>query len=140
METNYRSVGFPGCVGAVDCCNIKWKNFPLVYKGQCHNPEDLNLATIKLEAWCDSTLCIIWHWFGRSGTTNDKTIVSFSRLFQDRINGKFSLDLPSEYTTPPSTMQRRMGYFLVNAIYPPRAICFGSDSADGTSEKRFTKR
>ena len=39
-----------GCIGAVDCCNLLWKNCPLEEKGQYHNPKDSKLAILKIEA------------------------------------------------------------------------------------------
>lgn len=88
IAERYASNEFVGCAGAVNCCGIKWKNCPLTVKGHYQNPKDAKLAVIKVEAWCDSELCIL-HWFpGRPGTTNDKIMVSFSPLFQDIISEK----------------------------------------------------
>ena len=82
----YEERGFPGCMGAVDCIHLHWKNCPVPYEGQYHNPKDGKFATISCEALCDSSLCL--HWFvGRCGTNNELTILRHSPLFIDTING-----------------------------------------------------
>ena len=54
IADRYEEDGFVGCIGAVDCCNLLWKNCPLEEKGQFHNPKDSKLALMKVESWCDS--------------------------------------------------------------------------------------
>lgn len=53
IEKQYNAHGFTGCVCAVDCSKIKWKNCPLAEKGQYHNKKEETLATIQVEALCD---------------------------------------------------------------------------------------
>lgn len=75
IEEEYARRGFKGCIGALDCCKVWWKNCPAAWKGQYHNPKEGRLSTIVSEAWCDHSL-YIWHWFfGMTGTNNDRTIL-----------------------------------------------------------------
>lgn len=118
IADRYESLGFPGCIGAVDCCNIIWKNYPIEEKGQYHNPKDSKLAVVKVKAWCDDDL-YIWHWFaGRPGTTNDKTMLAFSPLFQSVFNGTYSFYLSRAYRVLPNGMERLLAYLLADGIYP----------------------
>lgn len=34
IERSYAETGLPGCVGAVECSKMKWRNFPYHFKGQ----------------------------------------------------------------------------------------------------------
>ena len=95
-----------------------WNNFPLSLKGQYHNPKDSKLAGIKVEAWCDADL-YIWSWFvGRPGTTNEKTMVSFSPLFQSIFNRFYPIVLAEPYQISVGAVVCRRGYFLADGIYP----------------------
>jgi len=87
VQDNYGDYGFRGCVCAVDCCKIVWKNCPFSLKGQYHNTKEWKLVTIQVEAWCERNQ-YIWHWFtGTYGTNNDKTMLSVSPLFNSMLNG-----------------------------------------------------
>lgn len=33
ITDDYGVVGFPGCIGALDCMNLHWNNFPKQFKG-----------------------------------------------------------------------------------------------------------
>ena len=50
VEKKYRKVGLPGCIGAVDCMKVRWKNCPASEKGQHLNTKDGNIASIQCEA------------------------------------------------------------------------------------------
>lgn len=118
LQDDYNNEGFAGCVGAIDCCKIKWKNCPYSLKGQYHSLKDGHLATIQVEAWCDHDL-YIWHWFaGRCGTNNDKTMVAMSPLFREILTGNYDFKLPTPYTIRPGATTRQLPYFLADGIYP----------------------
>ncbi len=119
ISNKYKTVGFPGCVGCVDCMKIYWKNCPYYEKGQRLNTkESTKLATIVCEAWCDHDL-YCWNWYpGRAGTNNDLTVLHSSQLFRDIFNGLFKLNTNDVYNISPSTTVRSMYYFLVDGIYP----------------------
>lgn len=52
----------PGCVWGVDCCKLRWKNYPKSPKRQLFNPKGGNPAVISVEACCDNDL-YVWQWF-----------------------------------------------------------------------------
>lgn len=60
IREKYPKLGFPGCVGCVDCMNLVWKFFSYQLKGQYHSYEDWNFATIKVKAWCHHDL-YVWN-------------------------------------------------------------------------------
>lgn len=119
IERSYNKIGFPGCIGAVDCCKLIWKNCPKEQMGQYYNPKDLKVAVISVEAWCDHDL-YIWHWFaGRPGTNNDITMLDTSHLFMDVITGAYKIELINEYellTMEREHVRRRLAYYLVDGI------------------------
>lgn len=141
IAERYEEADFPGCVGCVDCMNLKWKNCPYEEKGQYHNTKEGKLAIIKVEAWCDIDL-YVWHWWaGKAGTSNDKTMVAYSPLFQDLFNGMYSIALSNPFRVTPDGPLRALGFFLVDGIYPRWAIFLQPvHSADNPREGRYTKR
>lgn len=141
IEKEYRRSGFPGCAGAVDCMKLHWKNCPSALKGQFHNSKEGKLATIVVEAWCDTHL-YVWHWYaGRAGTNNDKTLVAYSPLFSDIRTGKFKLQMGGDYRVRRGGMTRSQMYFLVDGIYYPWPM-FAKPIHHPTShaESRYTKK
>ena len=136
IAAKYADDGFVGCIGAVDCCHLAWKNCPLEEKGQYHNPKDSKLAVMKVEAWCDSDL-FIWHWHaGHAGTSNDKKMVNFSPLFQAILNGHYGISL-DEYTVTENSMSRTLAYLLGDGIYPRWPIfLLPIHQAQSTGEKK----
>ena len=141
IADRYEDDGFVGCIGAVDCCHLLWTNCPLEEKGQYHNPKDSKLAIIKVEAWCDADL-FIWHWHcGHAGTSNDKTMVNFSPLFQSILNGQYSIELPRAYCVTPDSPVRSLAYFLADGIYPRWPIFLVPIHQGRTQpEKDYSKR
>ena len=109
-------------------------------KGQLHNPKDGKLATLKVEAWCDSDL-YVWHWFaGRAGTTNDKTMVSISPLFQDILTGKYPFQLKQPYKVLSNSISRYVPYFLADGIYPQWPLfILPIHMANSVREQRYTR-
>ena len=121
IVTEYEKRGFPGCIGAVDCMHLNWKNCPLAFKGQYNNPKDGKLATISCEALCDSSL-YCWHWFpGRCGTNNDLTVMRNSPLFIEIFSGKRRMELPEGFQIN-GIVRRWLLYMLADGIYPPWCI------------------
>lgn len=93
IAEDYAAVGFPGCIGAVDCMEIHWKNCPSAKNSQFHNRKEGKLATVSLETWDDHGL-YVWSWFGgHPGTNNDVTLLSVSPLFNDIQTGTFNIHL-----------------------------------------------
>ncbi len=94
LDAGFAGTLFPGCVGSVDCMNIVWKNCPRALKGQYHNPKNGNLATIAVEAMCDTDL-YFWHVYcGIPGTKNYIMVSETSPLFLDILSGTRRMNLP----------------------------------------------
>lgn len=139
--SGYEEVGFPGCVGCLDCMHVKWKNCPRAIKGQYFNPKaDGKLATISCEALCDRNL-YCWHWFpGRCGTNNDITVLDYSPLMNDILSGKRRMTVPEGYSLNGSPRSWLL-YMLVDGIYPEWSIFVGPNSAPlNDRELHMTKR
>ena len=103
--------GFPGMLGSIDCMHWKWKNCPTtwqgMYTGHGHEP------TIILEAVASQDLWI-WHaFFGLPGSLNDINVLDRSPVFTLLANGHAP---PVNYII--NGHEYRMGYYLVDAIYP----------------------
>lgn len=86
LEERHNHLGFPGCVGEVDCMKMKSKTCHHHRKGQFHNAREDHLETGHGEKWDDHEM-YIWNFFdGRCGTNNGKTIVVMPPLFTDILS------------------------------------------------------
>lgn len=118
IAQSFNSVGFSGCIGCIGRSKLIWKNCPFALKGQFHNSENGNLATIPVEAWCDRDL-FVWHWYaGRSSSLGEGSIVDRSPLFNDIMVGHFDLRFPEPFRIDGSDTFRNIPYFLVDSAYP----------------------
>ncbi|KAL0012827.1 hypothetical protein SO802_007935 [Lithocarpus litseifolius] len=103
--------GFPRMLGSIDCMHWKWKNCPVVWKGQysghMHEPTNVLEAVASFDLW-------IWHAFvGLPGSNNDINVLERSPVFSELEQGRalvvnYSIN-GHEYT---------MGYYLADDIYP----------------------
>ena len=117
LEQKYASKMFPGCVGAIDCMNLKWKNCPKAWKGQFHNPNASKLATIQVEAVSDMDL-YCWHVYnGRPGTNNDLTVMESSPLLISILNQNRRMKLDYGYLVNGIRRDWYL-YYLADGIYP----------------------
>ena len=113
IEKQFRGVGFPGCIGAVDCAGWTWKNCPKALQGSFVGKD--GKPTMRLEAICDLDL---WCWhlqFGFPGAMNDINILNASEHFNDFLAGAFPSTIPS-YTIAGQTFN--WYYYLADEIYP----------------------
>lgn len=118
VSSQYAQLGFPGCIGAVDCMHYVWKNCPARDKGQYLNSRNSKSATLQCEAWCDHDR-YIWSWYsGRPGTNNDLNILAHSPLFNDIFNNTFRCGRMSGYSIHSNFNIFHRFYFLVDGIYP----------------------
>lgn len=118
VSEQFAELGFPGCVGSIDCMKLIWKNCPSEENGQYHNPKSGKLATIQCEGWCDHDR-YIWHWFaGRPGTNNDLNVMAHSPLFQKIFNNRLPFISPSGFSVVPNRPKHFVRYLLGDGIYP----------------------
>lgn len=93
IEKQFRGVGFPGCIGAVDCAGWGWKNCPKDLQGIMVGKD--GKPVLPLEAVCDLDLWC-WHMqFGFPGSMNDINILNASEHFSSVLSGAFPSDIPS---------------------------------------------
>ena len=139
IESGYASRGFSGCVGALDCMHLYWKNCPKNLKGQYHNPKSGKLATIQVEAVADVNL-YCWHVFSeRVGTNNDITVCEWSPLILSILNGTRPMKLGNGYALDGLIRQWYL-YYLTDGIYPDWAIFVKPNHAPvNAKEKAMTQ-
>jgi Plant transposon protein len=51
IERQYRSLGFPGCLGCLDCASWQWDMCPIGWQGICKG-KDFK-PTLRMEVVCD---------------------------------------------------------------------------------------
>jgi Plant transposon protein len=136
IERAFSEVGFPGCIGCLDCAGWAWKNCPRALQG-IHVGKD-GKPHLRLECVCDLDL-YIWHLsFGYPGMLNDINILNISPLFSKILAGTF----------PPVKASYSIGgnlfdwvYFLADGIYPRWRIFVQTlSSPKGSSQSRFASR
>jgi hypothetical protein len=92
IESVYRSKGFPGCIGCLDCAGWTWDLGPVAHSGR--NKGRSKRSEIRMEVICDESLWI-WHaFFGCPGSYNDINILNCSPLFSDVLAGNFPPGAP----------------------------------------------
>lgn len=88
IEARFAQVGFPGCMGCVDCAAWDWKNAPKAY--QEHKVGKEKVSTLRMELICDLDLWI-WHCaFGYPGSMNDFSILDVRPHFADLLIGRYT--------------------------------------------------
>lgn len=118
VQQKYADIGFPGCIGAIDCMHYYWKNCPGTDKGQFQNSRVSKLASVQCEGWCDHDL-YCWSWFaGRPGTNNDLNVLARSPLFKGILSKELSINVVQGYKVGNDLNLHHMLYFLGDGIYP----------------------
>ena len=113
IESQFSSVGFPGCIGVVDCAGWDWANYPKALQGIMVGKE--SIPTIRMEVIADLDLHI-WHlFFGLPGMLNDINILSVSPHFADIMTGKFPQYQPKFIIAGDTICWT---YYLADGIYP----------------------
>jgi Plant transposon protein len=133
LTREYTHLGFPGCIGCVDCALWQWVSCPISWQGQCRGKE--KRTTVRMEVITDDYLRIYWCNFGTPGARNDIRICYHSDLFNRKRVG----------TWPPSCPDMDIAgfpltwfYFLSDDIYPSLQFFVSSISTPRTAvEKQF---
>jgi Plant transposon protein len=84
---HYEQLGFPGCLGAVDCASWVWEACPMAYQGMCKGKD--RKPTVRMEVITDDFLRIYWLNFGIPGSKNDIQIVNQSPFFNRIRSGRW---------------------------------------------------
>jgi Plant transposon protein len=65
LAHEYAELGFPGCLGAVDCASWYWDVCPVGWQGQCRGKS--KYPNVRLEVICHDFLRVYWLNFGAPG-------------------------------------------------------------------------
>lgn len=131
IEKQFSSIGFPGCVGCLDCSGWQWESCPRGLQGIMCGKE--GKPTVKLEVICDLDL-YIWHfYYGLPGMLNDLDIMWLSPLMNAIKVGEF----------PSHGVEYKIGdevfnwvYFLTDGIYPDNFKIFIQSVPNATEEAK----
>eukprot|EP00171_Calliarthron_tuberculosum_P004333 IDg4333t1 len=113
IEKKFRAVGFPGCIGAVDCAGWVWKNAPKAMQRSLVGKD--GVPVLRSEVICDLDLWIWSFQFGLPGVLNDIDILDLSDHFCKMLTGAFPPVLPN-YKIGNETFNHF--YYLADGIYP----------------------
>ncbi|CDF38988.1 unnamed protein product [Chondrus crispus] len=87
IASSLEKLGFPGCIGCLDCVGWDWEQCPKAFQGINVGKE--RKPTLRMEVICDMDLRI-WHLcFGFLGSMNDINILSVSPHFANILNGSY---------------------------------------------------
>ncbi|PXF41507.1 Protein ANTAGONIST OF LIKE HETEROCHROMATIN PROTEIN 1 [Gracilariopsis chorda] len=113
IEKQYAKLGFPGCIGCVDCSSWEWARCPVGLQGQFIGKE--GRPCVRMETVTDDKLWI-WHiLYGVPGARNDRTTFDQSPLFNDIKTRQWPTVKPNYVV---GGMVIDWFYFLADGIYP----------------------
>lgn len=115
LSKEFSQLGFPGCIGALDCASWFWDLCPIGLQGKNMSNKEKR-PNVRMEAVCDDYLRIWYLNFGCPGSKNDVQILSNSSLF----NMIRTAEWPSfrQNIVFPSGFTLKWFYYLVDGIYP----------------------
>lgn len=130
--------GIDGMFGSLDCMHTFWKNCPYSWQGAFQGKE--GSPSIVLEALSDYHM---WFWHaahGYAGTLNDLTILSYSTLLEQILDGSFNQLEANCVPYQVSKEQFEYLYILVDGIYPQYSrFVKGNKNPVTQREKRFSE-
>lgn len=80
LSHEFSRLGFPGCIGSVDCESWYWDLCPVGLHGQCSSKK-LPSPNVRMDVVCDDFLRIWFINFGAPGAKNNCQIYAKSELF-----------------------------------------------------------
>jgi len=113
IEKEFSKVGFPGCIGCLDCAGWDWKNCPKALQGIMVGKD--GKSTVRMEVVCSLDLWVWSFQLGLPGAFNDLNILEVSNHFQEVLCGAFPPIYPS-YTL--SGKNFNWFYYLTDGILP----------------------
>lgn len=113
IATEYEQMGFPGCIGCLDCAGWEWEACPVVWKGNCVSAG--KKPTMRLETVWDVYLSCLHLGFGVPGSKNDLNILYASKLFQIIRQGMWP---PSRPLTSIAGFSLPWLYYCTDGINP----------------------
>lgn len=134
IELQFRALGFPGCIGAVDCAGWYWKNAPKALQGSLIGKD--GAPCLRAEVICDMDLWIWSFQFGLPGVYNDLQILDNSDYFAEILSGAYPPVAPNFKIDGESFDSF---YYLADGIYPRWKIFLNSIRDPTTpDETRFS--
>jgi hypothetical protein len=95
VENLYRLIGYPGCVGSVDCVHVPWGAYRWTLQTKCKNKQKQTPTTVVFEVVCSHTPRVLnvseMFW----GTCGDSRIVKYDTAVHEVMDGRFYV-LPFE--------------------------------------------
>jgi Plant transposon protein len=133
---HYHEFGIRGCIGALDCMHVWWKNCPVAWKGQYEGKD--SCPSIVLEAVADYTTRIWHNRFGFPGTMNDINVWDQSSLLRSFLDGTFTTNIDFPFRIADKTFNKV--WVLTDGIYPELSRFVKSMTVPITkAQKLFTK-
>jgi hypothetical protein len=126
----YEQLGFPWCLGAVDCASWTWEAYPIEYQGMCKGKD--RKPTVRMEVTTDDFLRIHWLNFGIPGSKNDIQIVNQSPFFNRIRSGRWPPACPSLNICG---YAMKTFYFLADGIYPRLRFFVTTISSPSTAKE-----
>jgi Plant transposon protein len=113
IERHYAKLGFPGCIGCVDCASWEWDACPVGWQGADKGKDKKPVC--RMEVVIDDFLRIYHCMFGAPGAKNDLNILNQSTIFNEVCLGNWP---PVRPETSISGMPLTWYYYLADGIYP----------------------
>lgn len=134
LSAEFGRLGFPGCIGSVDCASWVWDACPIGWQGQCKGKD--KFPTLRMEVICDDFLRI-WHLnFGAPGAKNDIQIMNASQHFNRIRLGQWPSLLPSMTI---EGLYVDWIYYLADGIYPKLRFLMSTIQTPTTDEEVLFK-
>lgn len=132
LSKEFGDLGFPGCLGSVDCASWEWDACPVGWQGQCKGKD--KCPTVRMEVVCDDFLRI-WHLnFGSPGAKNDIQIFHQSNLFNRMRTGAWP---PVLGTMKVEELYVDWSYFLCDGVYPKLRFVISTFGSPKDEREKF---
>lgn len=132
IEREFAAVGFPRCIGCLDCAGWRWKNCPKALQGIMKGKD--GVPSIRMELICSLDLWIWAFQFGLPGAMNDLSVLEVSDHFHQILSGTFPPVQPN-YTVAGKVFD--WFYYLTDGIYPQWKVFVKTFSQPSTRKAKL---
>jgi hypothetical protein len=136
----YRKLGFPGCIGSIDCTHVRWRNCPVRFTNYCSGKSGFPTLSFQVVVTHDRRVIHVNE--GQFGALNDINICSTDPIIRDDVTGLLTSDGLSrnlykdfEYTLydeDGQPVRMKGAYFLSDGGYEPICIFVNPNAYDTT--------
>lgn len=135
IERQFAAVGFPDCIGCLDCAGWYWKNCPKALQGIMVGKD--GKPSVRVEVVCSLDLWIWSYQFGLPRALNDLNILAVSQHFNRVLSGEFPSTHPTYVVAGQSF---NCSYYLADGIYLGWKIFIKTFTEPTTDkERQFSK-